>query len=375
MTGFRCLGNRTNRTVVGAGIIFGDPDQKPGDGQANHHGIEQCPTSETAGAIGHYGIHITAECLICDITNRRNRSDCGDQKALIHRTHDVGTAAQTDEKGSQNRGQNADTTNNQWQRHQVQQFSCWHRSWHQQGKQNHRCANGHNIGFKQVGRHTSTIPNVIADIIGDRRRVAGVILRNICFDLTDEVSADVRSLGKYTTAQTRKDRNQRSAERQCQQTVNNRTAVRHVHRDFGEIIEETGNREQSKTSNEHTGNRTGIKRHSQAFLEAFTSGLRSTDVGANRDVHPNKAGRTRQHSAKDETDRRQRPEEHTDQNRNDDANNGDSAILAGQIGASAFLDSGCNFLHPRCAGRCSKHRAACYNSIKHGNKPAQYSHN
>ena len=79
--------------------------------------------------------------------------------------------------------------------------------------------------------------------------------------------------------------------------------------------------------------------------------------------------------AQDETDRRQRPEEHTDQNRNDDANNSDSAILAGQIGASAFLDSGCNFLHPRCAGRCSKHRAACYNSIKHGNKPAQYGQN
>ena len=79
---------------------------------------------------------------------------------------------------------------------------------HQQGKQNHRCANGHNIGFKQVGRHTSTIANVIADIVSDRRRVAGVILRNICFNLTHEVSADVRSLGKYTTAQTRKDRNQ-----------------------------------------------------------------------------------------------------------------------------------------------------------------------
>ena len=54
-------------------------------------------------------------------------------------------------------------------------------------------------------------------VIGDHRRVARVVLRNTRFDLTDQISADIRALGEDTAAETGKDRDQRAAKGQSNQ--------------------------------------------------------------------------------------------------------------------------------------------------------------
>ena len=122
MTGFGRLGNRADRTIVGTGVIFGDPDQKSGNGQADHHRIKQRQAGKATDAIdisARYRIHI-AERLRGDIIDCRDRRKRGDQETLIHSTHDVGAAAQTNEESSQDRGQDTDAANNQRQRHQVE---------------------------------------------------------------------------------------------------------------------------------------------------------------------------------------------------------------------------------------------------------------
>jgi hypothetical protein len=41
VAGLRCLGDRLDRAIVGAGVIFGDPHQQAGDDEADHHAVEQ----------------------------------------------------------------------------------------------------------------------------------------------------------------------------------------------------------------------------------------------------------------------------------------------------------------------------------------------
>ncbi len=47
------------------------------------------------------------------------------------------------------------------------------------------------MGVKQVRAHPGDVADVVADIIGDNRGVAGVVFGNTEFDFADEVGADV----------------------------------------------------------------------------------------------------------------------------------------------------------------------------------------
>ena len=51
------------------------------------------------------------------------------------------------------------------------------------------------VRFEDVRAHSGHVAHVIADIVGDGSRVAGIVLRNAGFDLTDEVRSDISRLG------------------------------------------------------------------------------------------------------------------------------------------------------------------------------------
>jgi hypothetical protein len=71
---------------------------------------------------------------------------------------------------------------------------------------------GDRIGLEQVGGHTGTVTHVVAHVVGDGGRVAGIVFGNPGFDLAHQVGAHVGTLGEDTTAQTGKDGNQAAAE-------------------------------------------------------------------------------------------------------------------------------------------------------------------
>ncbi len=75
------------------------------------------------------------------------------------------------------------------------------------------------IGFEEVGGHAGAIADVVADVVGDDGWIARIVFGNAGFDLTDEVGADVGGLRVDAAAQTREDRDQRTAEGQADHRI------------------------------------------------------------------------------------------------------------------------------------------------------------
>ena len=78
---------------------------------------------------------------------------------------------------------------------------------------------GTDIGFEQVGTHTGDIAYVVAYVVCDNGGVAGVILGDACFDLTDQVGAYVCSLGIDTAADTAEQSHGRSTQTETGEAV------------------------------------------------------------------------------------------------------------------------------------------------------------
>ena len=76
----------------------------------------------------------------------------------------------------------------------------------------HRRDDRHDIGLEQIGRHAGAVADIVADIVGDDRRVARVVLGDAGLDLADEVGADIGALGEDAAAEPGEDRDQRGAE-------------------------------------------------------------------------------------------------------------------------------------------------------------------
>ena len=100
----------------------------------------------------------------------------------------------------------------------------------EQGGEDHRRADGDDIGFEQIGGHAGAVADIVADVVGDDGRVAGVVLGDSGLDLADEVGADVGGLGEDAAAETREDRDQRGAEGERDERVDDDAVVGRVAR-------------------------------------------------------------------------------------------------------------------------------------------------
>ena len=240
----------------------------------------------------------------------------------------------------------------------------------EQGGEHHRRADGDDIGFEQVGGHAGAVADIVADVVGDDGRVAGVVLGNSGLDLADQVGADVGGLGEDAAAETGEDRDQRGTEGERDERVDHGAIIGRVIGDLDEVIEEARDREQGQAGDEHAGHGTGAERHRQALLEPDAGRLRGADVGANRDVHADEAGRAGQQRAEHEARRRQAAEEEEDDRGDDDADDGDRHVLAAQIGRGAFLDRRGDLHHAGVAGRGAKHLLAGENAVEQRHEAA-----
>ena len=77
----------------------------------------------------------------------------------------------------------------------------------------HRADQGNRIRFEDVRRHARAVADVVAHVIRDGRRIPRIIFIQIRFHLAHEVRAHVGGLRVNAAAETRKDRNERSPER------------------------------------------------------------------------------------------------------------------------------------------------------------------
>ena len=73
------------------------------------------------------------------------------------------------------------------------------------------------VALEQVGGHAGAVADVVADVVGDGGRVAGVVLGDARSTLPDQVGADVGGLGEDAAADPQEQGEQRAAEPEADQ--------------------------------------------------------------------------------------------------------------------------------------------------------------
>ena len=110
------------------------------------------------------------------------------------------------------------------------------------------------VALEQVGGHAGAVADVVADVVGDRGRVARVVLGDAGLDLADEVGADVGRLGEDAAADAEEQGEQRPAEAEADEDRRRRVLEGH---------DDHGRAEQAEADGEHAGHAAGAERHGQ----------------------------------------------------------------------------------------------------------------
>ncbi len=223
--------------------------------------------------------------------------DAGDGEALEQRPLDV-VRVRAHRVGADDRGDDRGAADDQRvQRHAGRLVEG------QDAQQDHRDG-GDRVGLEQVGRHAGAVADVVTDVVGDRGRVARVVLGDPRLDLADQVGADVGGLGEDAAAKTGEDGDQRATEAQADQRVDS---------GLGAVVEERGQRavvagdtQQGEADDQHAGDRTAAEGDLQRRRDAVAGRLGDAGVGAHRDVHPDVARRNRTAGRRSRSRRRRR---------------------------------------------------------------------
>ena len=92
-------------------------------------------------------------------------------------------------------------------------------------RQQHRRDDRHGVSLEQIGGHAGAVADIVADIVGDHRRIARVVLGDAGLDLADEVGADIGALGEDAAAEPGEDRDQRGAEAERDHRLEHRAQI------------------------------------------------------------------------------------------------------------------------------------------------------
>ena len=283
-----------------------------------------------------------------DEAERDQREHAGDGRAAIQRVHDLAAFARLHEERADDRGDDRDRAEHQRIQH-VAHVEAAVGCREQQAAEHHRRDDRDRVGLEQVGRHAGAVADVVADVVGDHRRVARIVFGNAGFDLADEIGADVGALGEDAAAETREDRDQRAAEGEADQRVQ-----RVASPTTAQQREVAGDADQAEADDQHAGDGAAAERDCERRIEADAGGLRRAHVGAHRDVHADEAGEAREDGADREAAGGLPVEREAEHDEQHDADDGDRRVLA--IEVRLARRPGWRRRFPACA-RCR--RAAC----------------
>ena len=346
-------GDVLHRAVLRAGVVLGDPDQRGGQHQADGAGAEQGHRRDRAAGGELEGLR---EHRRRDEVEGDQRQHAGDGQALVQRRHHVLHARRgLDEEAADDRGDDRDAAEHQRVDDGVDRRAADH-----QGAERHGRDQRDGVGLEQVGGHAGAVADVVADVVGDHRRVARVVFRNAGLDLAHQVGADVGALGEDAAAQPREDRDQRGAEGEAEQRLEGFRV------DLGaaaQIPEEAADAEQAEADDQHAGDRAALEGDVERRADALGGGLRGAHVGAHRDVHADEAAGAGEHGAEHEAGGGEAAEEDRDQDGKHDADDGDGLVLARQVGGRALLDRRGDLLHARVAGVLAEDPASLHEAV------------
>ncbi len=155
----------------------------------------------------------------------------------------------------------------------------------QPGRQDHGADVLGRRRFEQIGAAPRAVADIVAHQVGNHRRIARIVFRDPCFDLSDEVRTDVGCLRVDSAAELRKERHEARAE-----------PVPHdEERDLGDVCghprqlderEEAGDAEQAHGDDEETRDRAAAKSGLQSAVHVLQGAGGRADIRADRDPHP-----------------------------------------------------------------------------------------
>ena len=312
------------RTIFGGGVVLGDHDHGGSQGESHQRAFPQLH-----GCLAHQGL--------CDEVERDRRNGGRHDDALVKGIHDLSALLGRDEEGADDGGHDG----NGAEHHREQHGSLAHVD-HHQAAQQHGGDQGDGVGFEEVGRHAGAVAHIVADIVGDDRGIARIILRDACLDLADEVCTHVRPLGEYSAAQAREDRDQRPAERQTDQRPKRRFGVpQQMQHD--DVV--SGHAQQPQAHHQHAGDGAAAEGDLERGIDSIVRRLCGAHVRANRDEHADVAGKSGQNGADGESPRRGPAQTQAQNQEQNDADHGDGGVLAVEVGAGTGLNGRRDFLH------------------------------
>ena len=153
--------------------------------------------------------------------------------------------------------------------------------------------------------------------------------------------------------------------------VEERTKLDHMIAEHGEQGIVAGHTEEAEAHDEHTGDGAGIEGDAESLFHALFSGGGSTHVGAHGHVHADEAGGAGEHSAEHEAQSGEEGHEHEKEGGDHGTNDGDGAVLAAQVGLSAFLNGASDALHVSIAGGSGKDGFGRLGSVEQGEAGAR----
>ncbi len=280
VTGGGALRDRPHRPVFGRCVILGDPDDQPGHQQADQGADEQLEAVDrSARRQSQRGEQAGSE--DDDEQDADNRRTAGDHQAAVQRLHDPVVRTELDVVGAEDRGQDADRAD---AKRQHQQFVT-HDAGEQDCRQQHGGHDGHRISLEQVGCHAGAVADVVAHVVRDHGRVAGVILRNTRFDLAHQIGAHVGALGEDAAAETGEDGDQRSAEAKRDHRFQHRTHIGIRPDALAQVEVIAGNAQQAQADDQQPGDGARLEGDVETGGQAAAGCLRGAHIGAHRDIH------------------------------------------------------------------------------------------
>ena len=221
VAGDRGLGDRAHRLVADAGVVLGDPDDEAGHREADEAAQEQVQAGDRHAG-GRADLAEAAEHVVRRRPQAADRQHGGGEEAAIERAHDRVVGAELDEERADDRGDDAGAADGERIDHQRREVRL---AGEEDRAEHHGRDDGHGVGLEQVGRHAGAVADVVADVVGDGRRVARIVLGDAGFDLADEIAADVGALGEDAAAETGEDGDQRGAEAERDERVRHRAVI------------------------------------------------------------------------------------------------------------------------------------------------------
>ena len=309
-TGLGLLSDVLDVLIVTGGVDLGDEADGGTADNTGSDGTEQAPAAFALQAQD----------------QRSNQHDGGSQVSTD--VQDLMRIALLDGLDNHNTDQSGNDTDGDHLEHQADALSV-------AGSQQQTGQDGTDIGLEQVSTHTGDVTDVVTDVVADNSGVTGVILGDAGLDLTDQVSTHVSSLGVDTAADTGKQGDGRSAQRETGQNV-----VVAVEDDV-----QDSDAQSAQTDNAQTQNGTAGESDVQSGSHAFLSLLSSTDVGAGGADHAGEAGQNREQSTHQEADSSGAVQNDQQQDEHQDGESQHDDVLTLQIGHSAFLNVAGDFTH------------------------------